>query len=60
MKAKELIKILENAGFTHDRTNGSHKIFEKKGFPPISVPDHGNKDMKIGTLNKILKTAGLK
>lgn len=60
MKAKELIKLLERAGFSHDRTCGSHKIFEKPGYPPIAVPDHGPKDLKPGTLSRILKDAGLK
>ena len=51
-------KLLEN-GFTLDRVHGSHKIYVKKGFPPISVPFHGNKDLKLGTLKNILKTAGI-
>ena len=35
------------------------KLLKKNGFPPISVPYH-TKDIPIGTLNKILKDAGLK
>ncbi len=60
MNAKELIKKLEQAGFTFDRANGSHRIYKKEGPKPITVPYHGNKDLKIGTANKILKDAGLK
>lgn len=59
MKAKELIKLMESAGFQHVRTSGSHRIFVKKGFPPISVPVHAGKDLKPGLLRNLLKTAGL-
>lgn len=60
MKPKELIKILESDGWKLDRVRGSHNIFKhpkKDGRP--TVPLH-NKDMKPGTLNQILKEAGLK
>ena len=65
MKAADLIKKLKEAGWFVVRQNGSHKIFEHaekqtlSGFP-LTVPDHGKKDLKIGTLNSILKDAGLK
>lgn len=65
MNATDLIKKLKEDGWYQVRQNGSHKIFEhltKKtvsGFP-LTVPDHGSRDLKIGTLNSILKDAGLK
>ena len=59
MTAKQVEKKLLENGFTLDRVHGSHKIYVKKGFPPISVPFHGNKDLKLGTLNNILKKAGI-
>jgi len=40
------------------RQKGSHKIFCKKEFPPISVPCHG-KDLKRGLTARILKDAGV-
>lgn len=60
MTAKEVEKLLQDNGFVKDRTNGSHRIYVKDGFPPISVPYHGGKDLKTGTLNNILKTAKIK
>lgn len=61
VNAKELIKRLENAGFVYDRSPASsHRIYKKKGFPQISIPYHGSKDIPIGLANKILKQAGLK
>jgi len=59
MKAKELIKKMKAAGFRYDHTVGSHQIFSKKGFPPISVPVHAGKDLKPGLLHKLLKLTGL-
>jgi len=59
MTAKQVEKKLLENGFMLDRVHGSHKIYVKKGFPPISVPFHGNKDLKLGTLKNILKTAGI-
>ena len=60
MTPKELIKILKKDGWIQKNQEGSHKHFihpTKKG--KIQVPCH-NKDLKTGTLNKILKDAGLK
>lgn len=61
MKAKELIKLIQKNGWFFERQSGSHKIFKhptKKGI--VVIPDHGKVDIKIGTLNPILKQAGLK
>ena len=60
VKPKELIKILEADGWQLQRIHGSHYIYkhpDKVGL--ITLPLH-NKDLKIGTLNQILKIAGLK
>ena len=60
MKAKELIKLLKQNGWELARIEGSHHIF-KKGQQTVPVPIHGmNQDMRKGTLNSILKKAGLK
>tara|TARA_R110002111_G_scaffold248087_1_gene311518 strand:+ start:561 stop:740 length:180 start_codon:yes stop_codon:yes gene_type:complete len=59
LKAKELIKLLEKDGFVFVRQSGSHAIFKKSGNKIIVVPIH-SKDIPTGTLNGILKDAGLK
>ena len=59
MKPRELIKILEKEGFVFVRQSGSHAIFRKTGNKIIIVPIH-SKDIPSGTLNSILKDAGLK
>jgi predicted RNA binding protein YcfA (HicA-like mRNA interferase family) len=61
MTAKEVIKLLEGNGWSEARQSGSHKIFKHPDNPNnIAVPVHSGKDIPKGTLNKILKTAGIK
>jgi len=61
MKANDLIKLLLQKGWYEVRQNGSHKIFKHPTIEKnIAVPMHGKKDIAIGTLKEIQKTAGLK
>lgn len=61
MKARELVKLVESAGWVFVRQNGSHMIFEKDGAcRPLVIPNHGKKDIKKPTLLSILKQAGLR
>jgi predicted RNA binding protein YcfA (HicA-like mRNA interferase family) len=40
--------------------HGSHHIYAKPDNPTLlTVPVHGNKDLKKGTLHHLLKDAGL-
>jgi len=57
LKPKEVIKVLERAGFSFARQKGSHRIYVK-GNIGITVPYH-NKDLKKGTLRHIIKQSGL-
>lgn len=60
MTAKEVIKLLKADGWTEVRSRGSHiqlKHPSKKGL--VTVPMHSG-DIPRGTLNSILKQAGLK
>ncbi len=59
MTGKELIKKLKNNGWILDRIKGSHNILIK-GNETVVVPVHSNKDIPKGTLENILKKAGLK
>lgn len=61
MTAKEVIRLLEKNGWSEARQNGSHKIFKHPdNANNVAIPFHGDKDLKKGTLNDILKKAGLK
>lgn len=60
MKVREVIKILHQDGWVEKEQKGSHLQLVhpiKKG--KITVPVHGG-DIPKGTLNAILKQAGLK
>ncbi len=57
LKAQQVVKALERAGFIFVRQKGSHRILVK-GSIGVTVPMH-NKDLKRGTLKHIVKQAGL-
>lgn len=60
LKGREVISILQSAGFTVVRTNGSHSIMQKDGHDgTVSVPVHAGKDVKRGTLKGIIRSSGL-
>ncbi|MCL2647362.1 MAG: type II toxin-antitoxin system HicA family toxin [Phycisphaerales bacterium] len=62
MKTREIIRMLENDGWVAVRQTGSHRHFKHPIKPGIvTVAIHGmNEDLRPGTLNSILKQAGLK
>lgn len=61
MKYSELIRFLEKAGCTVKRHGGNHDWYyspiSERSFP---VGRHQSEEVPPGTLNKILKQAGLK
>ncbi len=60
MSGKELAKLLERNAWILLRVQGSHHVYGKPGIASrISIPIHGNKDLKVGLLRHLLKTAGL-
>jgi predicted RNA binding protein YcfA (HicA-like mRNA interferase family) len=61
MKVRDLIKIIEADGWNHVRTRGSHRQYShaiKRGV--VTLPGKSSDDLAPGTLNNILKQAGLK
>jgi predicted RNA binding protein YcfA (HicA-like mRNA interferase family) len=60
LSGQRFCRVLEAHGWRRQRVNGSHHIYAKLGDPTIlSVPVHGNKDLKKGTLFALLKASGL-
>ncbi|HKW30747.1 MAG TPA: type II toxin-antitoxin system HicA family toxin [Verrucomicrobiae bacterium] len=60
ISGKELCRRLEEAGWTLKRIKGSHYIFGKAGeWKIITVPVHGNQNIKPGLANRIAKDAGI-
>jgi predicted RNA binding protein YcfA (HicA-like mRNA interferase family) len=61
MKVKELIKLLEEDGWYQVRMRGSHRQFHHLSKPgTVTVSGKLSVDIPPGTLNSILKQAGLK
>jgi predicted RNA binding protein YcfA (HicA-like mRNA interferase family) len=61
LKAKEVIRALERAGFTASRTSGSHcrLIHSSNPARKVTVPLHSSTGLKRGTLRGIIGQAGL-
>jgi predicted RNA binding protein YcfA (HicA-like mRNA interferase family) len=59
MTSKELIRQLEVDGWRLDRIKGSHHSFKHPTKSGLVVVPHPKKDVPIGTLRNILKSAGL-
>ena len=61
MKVREVIRLLEKRGWVEVRSRGSHRHFKHPNKPlVITVPGSEGKELTPGTLNDILKKAGLK
>ncbi len=59
MNSSELIRMLKQDGWEAVRCKGSHHHFKHPTKPNLVTVPHPNKDLPIGTVKSILKTAGL-
>jgi predicted RNA binding protein YcfA (HicA-like mRNA interferase family) len=63
MKYRDLIKKIEETGWVHESTRGSHMQFGHPTLPDkVTIPGGGklSREVPRGTLHSILKQAGLK
>ena len=61
MKVSELLRLLHNDGWLLVATRGSHRQFKHLSKPGrVTVPGKPSDDLAPGTINSILKQAGLK
>lgn len=61
MKVRDLLRLIENEGWELARIRGSHRQFKHPSKPGlVTVPGHPSDGLAPGTLNSILKQAGLK
>ena len=57
---RELCKLLMQHGFEEIRQKGSHIVMQKKsGNSTITVPVPNHDELKIGTLQSIIRQSGL-
>lgn len=60
MTFREIEKLLISNGWYHHHTNGSHYIYKNdRKCGTVIIPNHKG-DIPKGTLNSILRQAGLK
>lgn len=55
LKAREVIAVLEEAGFQFIRQKGSHAIYAHSDGRVTEVPMHRGEDMGRGLLRKIIR-----
>lgn len=60
MTSSEAIKLIQADGWYEVRCKGSHHQFKHPSKPGLVTIKHPSKDLPAGTLNSILKQAGLK
>lgn len=61
MKVREVINLLKKAGWTEMRSRGSHRHFKHPDRALlVTVSGNEGKELALGTLNDILRKAGLK
>lgn len=61
MKVKQLIDIIEKDGWYLARTRGSHRQFHHPTKPgTVTLSGKESIDIPVGTMNSVLKQAGLK
>ena len=57
----ELCRLLELNGWRLQRISGSHRIYSKPGERKVlSIPVHGNRDLKPGLATRLARDANLK
>ena len=56
LSGAQIVRALENLGFSVVRQSGSHIVMKRNGQGCV-VPNH--KEVKIGTVNGILRQAGV-
>jgi len=60
LSGKPFARLLEKRGWELKRIKGSHHIYMKEGNPVrISVPIHGNTELKVGLLRHLMRLAGI-
>ena len=59
LKPKEVLRVLERAGFEVHHVTGSHYILKHPGKTGLRVtPPWRNRDLKRGTLRSVIEQAG--
>lgn len=61
MKIRDIIRMIEANGWNLIRTKGSHRQYKHPSLPGrVTIAGHPGDELAPGTLNSVLKQAGLK
>ena len=60
MRSKDVIRLLEDAGWVQVRQKGSHHQFRHPERPGTVTVPHPNSELGIGTLKSIERQSGVK
>jgi len=61
VKVRDVIKLIEENGWKLARTKGSHRQYHHAAKPgTVTIAGRASAELPPGTLNSILKQAGLK
>jgi len=61
MKVRDVIRVIEDAGWYLDRVRGSHRQYRHPELPgTVTVPGKPGDDLAAGTLASIRKQAGIR
>ena len=61
MKVRDVIRLIEADGWTQVRQRGSHRQFKHPTKPGlVTIAGKPGDDLAAGTLNSVLRQAGLK
>ena len=60
LSGRQACRILDQHGFAEIRRKGSHVIMQKKtGETTVTIPVPDHKELRIGTLQSIIRQSGL-
>jgi predicted RNA binding protein YcfA (HicA-like mRNA interferase family) len=60
ISGRRMCRVLDAKGWIFVRTRGSHYAYQSPdGSKTITVPVHGNRDLKPGTQRAIMRDAGI-
>lgn len=61
MKVRDVVRMIESDGWFLAATRGSHRQYKHPDKPGrVTIAGHPGDDLAPGTLNSVLKQAGLK
>ncbi|MDP9268325.1 MAG: type II toxin-antitoxin system HicA family toxin [Acidobacteriota bacterium] len=59
LAGRDACEILRRNGFTEVRRHGSHIVMQKAGTGTITVPVPDHDELRIGTLQSIIRQSGI-